>query len=59
METKDEDEVDDQTRYTEVDFSWPEEIRRRTRNLIKEYQVIKRAIHIKKSNLKKDSPKTK
>jgi hypothetical protein len=57
MDAKDKKVVDDQTRYTEVDFSWPEEILRRAKNLIKEYKIIKRGIRIKKSSLKKDSKK--
>ncbi|MCX6753463.1 MAG: hypothetical protein NTV03_00145 [Candidatus Nomurabacteria bacterium] len=59
METKAEEEVDDNTRYTEVDFSWPIEIIRRGKNLIKEYKVRKRAIGIKKLSPKKDSKKRK
>ena len=59
---KPEEEVNDQTMYTEVDFSWPEEIIRRTKNLIDGYKIRKRWIkiqNIKKSNLKKTSTKSK
>jgi len=59
MEAKEEEKVDDQTRYTEVDFSWPIEIIRRGKNLIKEYKVRKRAIGIKKLSSNKDSKKRK
>ncbi len=60
MEAKDEyEEIDDNTRYTEVDFSWPEVIMKRARNLVKEYKVIKRAVRIKKSSIQKDSLKSK
>lgn len=48
----------DDTVYTEVDFSWPLEITRRAKNLIKEYKVVQRAIRIKKSNKKKSSDKS-